>query len=497
MKKILRKSLSVFLSALMFLTIVPAFVFAADEVAIPNIALEKVSETQTQVVIRLALKENSFNCLDLQVDAADGLTLTEIVPDSSVASACSSNVANGMISIASINGCVAPLTIAEYTYTKDASDGVVADDFSITIYACYVGSTGNETDITESAVVSIDVPAEHSHIGGDWVETTAPACNAEGEETSYCTECGEVAETRPVDKTDHTNTTTLHLDPSCTEDGYDKVFCLDCETYVSETTLPKTDHKVATTDSKEPTCTEDGYEKEICSCGHVISETVLPATGHTEASRDKKAASCTEDGYIKVICECGEVMEEITLPSPGHSYITDIRNASCDNDGYVQTICRMCRDIEAKTTLPATGHSWLDWETVKEPTVSAEGIERKICDNCGIDEERSIPRLVVAPTELVMSMQEVSMNYKATMRLFVNVLPEDAAYSTEIIWESSNPEVATVNEDGEVYAVNLGTTTITATSADGTVSATCEVTVKYSIIQWIIVYILFGWIWYV
>lgn len=462
MKKILRKSLSVLLSALMLLAAVPAFVFAAEEATtlIPVIALEKVSETETEVVVSISLKENSLSCLDLQVDAADDLTLTLIEVNSSF-NVSSCNTDNGMISIAVLDGCTAPLDIATYTYTKSNAEGVIAEDFSITVTACYVSSDDeNGEDVTDSVLPSIDVPEEHSHIGGDeWVVTTPSVCDKEGEETLYCTECGEVAQTRPVEKAEHKNTTSLHLDPTCDEDGYDKVFCVDCETY--------------------------------------ISETVILATGHLDTSLEKKLPTCTEDGYVKEVCSCGEVVNNETILSSGHNYITDIKNATCEEDGYVQEICIVCRDIKATSSLKAHGHYWLDWEIVKEPTVSAEGVERKVCDNCGIDEERSVAKLVIPATELVMSMAEITMNFKQTSRLFVNVLPEDAAYSTEVIWESSNPEVATVNEDGEVYATGLGTATITATTADGTISASCEVTVKYSILQWIIVYILFGWIWYV
>ena len=66
-----------------------------------------------------------------------------------------------------------------------------------------------------------------------------------------------------------------------------------------------------------------------------------------------------------------------------------------------------------------------------------------------------------------------------------------------VSYESSNTNVATVDEDGAVYAAGIGTATITAKTADGAVSATCKVTVSYSTIQWIIVYLLFGWIWYI
>ena len=56
MKKIFTKALSVFLAALMFLTIAPAFVLAADEQttpAAPVFSLELVSETEEQAVIVL------------------------------------------------------------------------------------------------------------------------------------------------------------------------------------------------------------------------------------------------------------------------------------------------------------------------------------------------------------------------------------------------------------------------------------------------------------
>ena len=42
-----------------------------------------------------------------------------------------------------------------------------------------------------------------------------------------------------------------------------------------------------------------------------------------------------------------------------------------------------------------------------------------------------------------------------------------------------------------------GTATITARSTDGFASAKCTVEVGYSAVQWIIIIVLFGWIWYI
>lgn len=69
----------------------------------------------------------------------------------------------------------------------------------------------------------------------------------------------------------------------------------------------------------------------------------------------------------------------------------------------------------------------------------------------------------------------------ASVQLNVSILPEEA-FTREVLWESSDETVATVDSSGKVKAVKAGTATITAVSAEkGTLSpvtAACEVTVK-------------------
>lgn len=62
-------------------------------------------------------------------------------------------------------------------------------------------------------------------------------------------------------------------------------------------------------------------------------------------------------------------------------------------------------------------------------------------------------------------------------KLTATVLPENAG-NRVLLWKSSNDEVATVDENGCVVAVDIGTTTITATSTDGTYrSGRCQIIV--------------------
>lgn len=554
MKKIFTKALSVFLAALMFLTIAPAFVLAADEQttpAAPVFSLELVSETEEQAVIVLKLKENSFNSFDATITTTcQGLTLSKIAfsVDLLVAGASTSfNTANGKISFAMTDPVVAECDVVTYTYTKaTGEDAVVGDvtasEFTVDFETCAISANdGTEAniDLTDSIVVENNLPTVHVHEPADsWVITKEATCSEEGTIVQYCKICGEIANSSVIEKTEHKNKKNDHKDATCTEAGYDKVICGDCGETLSETTIAPKNHPNKETEHKDATCTEAGYNKVICKdCGETISETTINPKNHPNKKNEHKDATCTEDGYDRVICpdcntvissttiekkghgetevvrkapvceengyirtvckDCGETITETTLPKTGHNYIIDRKEATCTEDGYVRNFCPACQDVKSSTTLTKTGHKWLAWKVVEKPTYSKEGTERRICDNCGSHEDRPVAKLVANPTELVMSMQELGMNFKQTVRLFVTILPEEAAYSTDIIWESSDESVATVNEDGEVYATGLGNATITAKTPDGKVSATCEVTVKYSTIQWIIVYILFGWIWYV
>ena len=63
------------------------------------------------------------------------------------------------------------------------------------------------------------------------------------------------------------------------------------------------------------------------------------------------------------------------------------------------------------------------------------------------------------------------------INLSATVMPNDAT-NKNVIWTSSNDEVATVDEEGLVETKQPGTATITVTTEDGNKTATCVVTVK-------------------
>lgn len=84
---------------------------------------------------------------------------------------------------------------------------------------------------------------------------------------------------------------------------------------------------------------------------------------------------------------------------------------------------------------------------------------------------------VLQPVESVsLPLQNLSIEVGTTYSLTGTVNPSSAT-NTSLLYTSSNPSVATIDGNGKVTALAVGTTTITARSVDGGKTATCNVTV--------------------
>ena len=86
-----------------------------------------------------------------------------------------------------------------------------------------------------------------------------------------------------------------------------------------------------------------------------------------------------------------------------------------------------------------------------------------------------VPNILATSIELNQTAAEVIMG--ETMQLIATVLP-DSTTNKVVTWSSSNPTIASVNENGLVTALAVGSATITAITTDGSnLSASCDVTV--------------------
>lgn len=466
MKKTIHKCISLLLVCMMLFSVMTSIAFAAsedpDSKAI-TFHVKKVSETSEALVLDVELVSGAFVCVEFTATTSERLSCTAITTSDGFMEfqAANSgilfqtNLLTQKVAIISLVSYSKVGSIVRYTFSKNESFGAVADDVTIAVSCCY--DNIDDLNVNLDTTVTTDLSATHTHTNdGMWVITKEATCQAEGVKATHCTVCGEV---------------------------------------VKRNSIPKKEHKQVTTTVKA-TCTEDGYVQVVCeTCKQVLSYETLSATGHQHTKSETTNATCEKDGVIKEICtDCGAIVHTFAIKSPGHLFLINQQDATCTEDGYTETICSECGLSKGDhTVIKAKGHRWSSWKTVKEATYKSNGLKVRSCSKCNAYEEKIIPMIAVKPKSISISMEAITMNYKKSTRLYANVLPEEAAYSTEIVWESSNPAVATVDEDGNVYAAGIGTATITASTADGSCSAKCQVTVEFSFFAWLIDF-LFGWL---
>jgi transglutaminase/protease-like cytokinesis protein 3 len=102
--------------------------------------------------------------------------------------------------------------------------------------------------------------------------------------------------------------------------------------------------------------------------------------------------------------------------------------------------------------------------------------------------------VVTHVADVIVTVGGTTMFYKETYQLKTIIAPFGVSDDT-IIWSSSDESVATVDENGLVTAVGRGNAIITATTADGGFTDTCEIKVSYTWWQYII-WLFLGCIWY-
>ena len=91
-----------------------------------------------------------------------------------------------------------------------------------------------------------------------------------------------------------------------------------------------------------------------------------------------------------------------------------------------------------------------------------------ICFSLAIAFSGCVPPVpeVIDVTGVDITEEDQSIKVEETLQLTVVVTPEDAD-NKAITWESDNPDVATVSEDGLVTALSKGVANITVTTDDG------------------------------
>ena len=135
-------------------------------------------------------------------------------------------------------------------------------------------------------------------------------------------------------------------------------------------------------------------------CGGTKTEPIA-ALGHDYEWKVTFAPTKESEGTLTGVCSVCKDEQSITLPAlNAEDYDVERVAATCESAG--SEIYTYVKDGERYTaatiTLPALGHSWGEWSTVTEAGPGTEGLKKRVCSRCKLEQTDVIPALPVSST---------------------------------------------------------------------------------------------------
>lgn len=150
----------------------------------------------------------------------------------------------------------------------------------------------------------------------------------------------------------------------------------------------------------------EGLKERHCKgCDHVQVEPI-PKMEHTVVIDEAVAPDCIHPGKTEGshCSECGEVLvKQEMVPALGHDF-TDAawtdgngHTEGCASTEHTRTCIRCHGELEGG--FQSEAHSYSNWETVKEPTETEDGLRIRHCLKCDHIESEPVGRLPAKPAE--------------------------------------------------------------------------------------------------
>lgn len=117
----------------------------------------------------------------------------------------------------------------------------------------------------------------------------------------------------------------------------------------------------------------------------------------------------------------------------------------------------------------------VNYEGMVTATGEGEAIITVTCGDVSASCSVFVTSPVILPERIELNQTHIELAVGETVRIIATVYPEDTT-DQNLIWESLNPEVATVSEEGDITGISEGETTIRVICGD--VEAECAVTVN-------------------
>ena len=151
-------------------------------------------------------------------------------------------------------------------------------------------------------------------------------------------------------------------------------------------------------------------EAVLCDvCGEVAIEKIA----HIEVIDAAILPTCETAGLTegKHCSVCNEVLvAQNVVDAIGHKYTSVVTDPTCTEEGYTTHTCDNCGNSYTDTLIDAFGHKWSEWITIKESTLTEEGLMERSC-SCGDKETQTIEKI---PPELTYTLNDDGQSYSVT-----------------------------------------------------------------------------------
>ena len=331
--------------------------------------------------------------------------------------------------------------------------------------------------------------------------TVPSSCTVNGMEYDICTECGETFNEKVIPMGHKLNH--VVVPSTCKIAGMEYDICTECGETFNEKTLPLEAHTWGDwTVVKEATTTAEGQEKRTCSaCGEVetrvlekLKALVDEKTGveinyndEYEANTEIKVEEQFSGKSFQLLnTEYGKVNSKI------YDIATYKDGVKVQPDGEITVRIPLPEGFTTNKVFVC----YVDSVSGKVTKIPCEVKDGYVTFKTNHFSEYAIVEQLANVKSV--SIGDITMNYKKSAKINPSITADDGAEYT-VKYSSSNTSVARVDDNGNIYGAKRGSATITCTVTDSngnTVSDSCNVNVKYSFGQWLIVILLFGWIWY-
>ncbi len=252
------------------------------------------------------------------------------------------------------------------------------------------------------------------HDFSEYVTITEATCIEEGLSRKTCKRCGIYDEivTPPLGHDDVSEEFTAN----CISEAGIKNTCQRCDRVeiIYDGDIDPDAHNMGEWYlEKKATCTEPGAMRRDClrDCGYFEREPIV-VSGHNYEQTENIAPDCENDGKIVFECKndgCDSAINEV-LMRLGHEFLITTIEPTCTEKGYDLYECTRngCGHTETHDEVAELGHKMGEWNVVKLPTETEEGLEERDCIRNDLHEERVLPVLKKYTATFVADGKEVT-----------------------------------------------------------------------------------------